>query len=205
MVALDILQFPASTMDNFSYLLCCPETRQAAVVDPSERPQLLLDKIAELDLDLRYLINTHGHRDHVCGNAEILAQPGVQLIAHKDAVDGVDIELEEGSRFKIGNCEVSVWHTPGHSADSLVLRNADSLITGDTLFVSRCGRADLPGSDVDQLYDSLQRFKQLPDHLIVYPGHDYGPIPTSTLKWEFANNDFLMAADRDSFIRLRMG
>lgn len=205
MVKLQIVQIPASTMDNFAYLLYCPETLQGAIVDPSQKPELSLQKAEELGVTIALLLNTHGHQDHIAGNQHILEQTKARLAAHADDVPTPDISLVEGSRIVLGNAEISVIHTPGHTPGSVVFHNADALITGDTLFVSRCGRADLPGSDVNQLYDSLKRLGQLSPETIVYPGHDYGPTPTSTLAWEREHNEFLKCADRDSFIRLRMG
>jgi glyoxylase-like metal-dependent hydrolase (beta-lactamase superfamily II) len=87
----------------------------------------------------------------------------------------------------------------------VVFGTEHAIITGDTLFVGRCGRADLAGSDVNQLYDSLQRLRKLPPETVVYPGHDYGPKPTSTIKWECGHNEFLLCPDRESFIKLRLG
>ncbi len=205
MVELTIIQLPASTMDNFSYLVYCPETGQAAAIDPSQRPELLLEQATERGVSIELLLNTHGHQDHVSGNPQILAQTKAKLAAHPQEVNNPDIALAEGSRLKLGNGELSVLHTPGHTPGSLVFKTGQSIITGDTLFVSRCGRADLPGSNVNDLYDSLQRLKKLPQETKVYPGHDYGPTPTSTLAWEFKHNNFLKAPDRESFIKLRMG
>lgn len=205
MVELNVVQLHASTMDNFSYLVYCPETGHAAAVDPSQRPELLLQKAAELNVTINLLLNTHGHQDHIAGNPHILEHTEAKLAAHPDEVNQPDISLAEGAHIKLGNGELSVLHTPGHTPGSLVFKSGQFIITGDTLFVSRCGRADLPGSDVNKLYASLQRLKTLPPETVVYPGHDYGPTPTSTLAWELEHNDFLNSPDLESFIRLRMG
>lgn len=205
MVELNVVQLHASTMDNFSYLIYCPETGQAAAVDPSQRPELLLQKASELNVTIGLLLNTHGHQDHIVGNPLILEKTQAKLAAHPDEISQPDICLAEGSRIPLGNGELSVLHTPGHTPGSLIFKSEQFIITGDTLFVSRCGRADLPGSDVNELYRSLQRLKSLAPETIVYPGHDYGPTPTSALAWEFEHNDFLNSPDLESFIRLRMG
>lgn len=205
MVVLQIVQIPASDMDNFSYLIYCPQTFQGAAVDPSMKPEFLLEKAAELGVSIRLLLNTHGHRDHVAGNPVILRNSDAQLAAHPDDVQNPDIKLAEGSKLQLGHGELSVLHTPGHTPGSLLFATGSNIITGDTLFVSRCGRADLPGSDVTQLYHSLQRIKTLDDKTRVYPGHDYGPTPTSTIGWEKRHNDFLKCPDLESFIKLRIG
>ena len=202
---LKIIQIPASTMDNFSYLLYCPDTLEGAVVDPSMRPELLLEKASRLGVSIELLLNTHGHQDHIAGNPVILKNCSAKLAAHPDEVENPEIPLKEGSALKVGNAEIEVMHTPGHTPGSLVFRAGNDLITGDTLFVSRCGRADLPGSDVRKLYQSLERIKTLPDSMSVYPGHNYGPTPTSTIGWEKQHNEFLKCQTLEDFIELRMG
>ncbi len=205
MVALEVLQIEAGQMDNFAYLVFCTETRKAVVVDPSLAPQAVLEVARERQLELVGLLNTHGHHDHIAGNGEILAAVRVPHWAHPLDLPDADRQLLEGTEVAVGASSIHVMHTPGHTPGSVVLQTGEGLITGDTLFVGRCGRADLPGSDVDQLYDSLQRLKRLEKSLKVYPGHDYGVRPVSTLGEELQENDFLNAVDRASFIRLRMG
>lgn len=205
MVALEIVQLKTSDMENFSYLIYCPQTLVGAVVDPSMRPQLLLDEAARRKVKVQLLLNTHGHQDHIKGNDDILAAGDISLAAHPDAVPGAHIQLTDGMKLLIGNSSVTVMDTPGHAPGSVVFATADAIISGDTLFVSRCGRADLPGSDVRQLYASLQRLKKLPPATRVFPGHDYGPLPNSTIAWELEHNAFIRCPDLESFIALRMG
>ena len=205
MVALEIVQIEASEMDNYSYLVYCPQTMQGAAIDPSLRPELLLDEAKQRGITLIWLLNTHGHQDHIAGNPQILAHAAVKLAAHPSDLPQAEVKLQDGSSIEIGNGRIDVLHTPGHTPGSLVFKTGDTLITGDTLFISRCGRADLPGSKVEDLYHSLQRLKQLPTETQVYPGHNYGPTPTSTIGWELENNDFLKCSDLSSFIKLRLG
>ncbi|RLB75705.1 MAG: MBL fold metallo-hydrolase [Deltaproteobacteria bacterium] len=201
---LQIIQIDASEMDNFSYLIYCPETLYAAVVDPSMRPELLLQRAGTLGVTIKLLLNTHGHQDHTAGNGVILKHTDAKLAAHPADLPNPDISLTEGSTLKLGNGEIEVLHTPGHTPGSLVFQIENQIITGDTLFVSRCGRADLPGSDVTALYKSLQRLKYLPGETRIYPGHNYGPTVTSTISWELSNNDYLKCSNLQEFTRLRM-
>ncbi len=204
-MAFEILQLPVGKSDNFTYLVWCNATREAMVVDPSFAPEALLDAASERQLQIRILANTHGHRDHIDGNNRIFSATGAVLTAHPSDLPHAQHPLGNGSLFNLGKGQIEAWHTPGHTPGSVIFKVDDAIITGDTLFVSRCGRADLPGGDVKTLYHSLQRFKQLPPETKVYPGHDYGPMPVSTIGWELENNAFLQCPDLESFIRLRMG
>ena len=201
---LQIIQIHASEMANFSYLIYCPETLRGAAIDPSMHPELLLEKAVKLGVKLKLLLNTHGHHDHISGNSLILEHSEAKLAAHPLEVPNPDILLEEGTKLELGNGIIEVMHTPGHTPGSVIFKAGNQIITGDTLFVSRCGRADLPGSDVTELYNSLQRLKTLPKETQVYPGHDYGPLVTSTIGWELENNEYLKCPDLQSFIKLRL-
>ena len=203
-MALTVVQIPASEGANFSYLAYCPETLKGVAVDPSFTPQALLDVAVEKGVEITLLINTHGHRDHIAGNGDILLATGAELAAHPADLPNADQPLADGDIIEVGNSQIEILHTPGHSPGSIVLRTEDAVITGDTLFVSRCGRADLPGSDVNQMYQSLQRLKQLPSATRVFPGHDYGPQTISTIGLELEQNDYLRCTDLESFVRLRM-
>jgi len=205
MADLLIVQLDASQMDNFSYLVYCPETLLGAAVDPSMRPEVLIAEAQRRNVTLSLLLNTHGHADHVAGNPQILQLGNIRLAADPTDVPNPDIPLGEGTVVPLGNGLLEVLHTPGHTPGSLIFKSTGLIITGDTLFVSRCGRADLPGSNVEDLYNSLQRLKTLPPETRVYPGHNYGPTPTSTIGWELENNDYLKCPDLTSFIKLRIG
>ena len=202
---LEIIQIEASEMDNYSYLAYCPQTLQGVAVDPSLHPERLLEEAEQRGITLCLLLNTHGHQDHIAGNRLVMEKAGIKLAAHPADLPQADFQLKDGQELEVGNGLIRVLHTPGHTPGSLVFRSGDNLITGDTLFVSRCGRADLPGSSVDDLYNSLQRLKQLPPSSRIFPGHNYGPTPTSTLEWELENNDYLKCRNLASFIKLRIG
>jgi glyoxylase-like metal-dependent hydrolase (beta-lactamase superfamily II) len=191
--------------DNFAYLVVCRDTGQALGIDPGRDPQVLLDELHRRSLTLIMLANTHGHADHTAGNAAVLAATGVRLAAHPGDLPEASVPIGEGSVLRVGTDEVAVLHTPGHTPGSLVFLADGALLTGDTLFVGRCGRADLPGSDPAALFRSLARLAAMPGTTRVYPGHDYGPQPVSTIAWEREHNPYLRCADLAGFIRLRMG
>jgi glyoxylase-like metal-dependent hydrolase (beta-lactamase superfamily II) len=203
--SLEIVQIPSGQMDNFSYLVFCPATGRGIGVDPSLEPEKLLAEVRKRSVILEAVVNTHGHRDHSAGNDRVLRETGARLAAHRLDLPEADIALEEGYPMIVGEGRVEVLHTPGHTPGSITLHPPGSLITGDTLFVTRVGRADLPGSDPEALYRSLRRLAKLPPQTLVYPGHDYGPRPVSTIGFELENNPYLRCPDLESFIRLRMG
>ncbi len=201
----EIIQIPVAGADNFSYLVVCPQSGKALGVDPGMSPESLLSVIRSRDLSLEVLANTHGHYDHIAGNSEILKVTGAKLAANPLDVPAVDIPLSEGSQLKIGSITIDVLHTPGHTPGGVVFNPSGSLITGDVLFVTRCGRADFPGSDPEAMYHSLMRLGAYPPETKVYPGHDYGPKPNSTIGFEQEHNEYMKCPDLESFIKLRMG
>ena len=204
-MSLIVEQISAGEMANFSYLVFCSASRKGAAVDPSLAPEKLLERAKQLDVQIETIINTHGHYDHVAGNDAVRSASGAKLAAHPADLPEADIALEDGDCLNIGQGEVSILHTPGHTPGSITLHLPGALITGDTLFVTRVGRADLAGSDPQALYHSLQRLAAFPDETVVYPGHDYGPQPNSTIGFEKKNNPFLLCKNLESFLELRMG
>jgi hydroxyacylglutathione hydrolase len=169
--------------DNFSYIIADEATREAAVVDSSFNAGEIIRVLKTENLTLKYVVNTHGHSDHTAGNTELLSMFNVQTVAHKLSRIDADIKVDDGDIIRVGNVPIKVIYTPGHTPDSIcLLVDNKKLLTGDTLFVGECGRTDLPGGNSKSLYDSLfNKLLKLPDDVEVYPGHDYGPSPCSTI------------------------
>ncbi len=202
---LEVVQIPAGEMKNFAYLICCPNTGDALAVDPSFGAAALLAEVERREVNLKMVLNTHGHNDHLAGNQAVLAATGARLAAHPQAVAEADLLLDEGTIVTLGDTAIEVLYTPGHHPGHVCLHLPGALLTGDTLFVTRVGRADLAGSDPAALYHSLRRLADFPGETLVYPGHDYGPQPVSTIAYERQHNPFLRCEDLESFLRLRMG
>jgi len=202
---LKVVQIAAGEMANFSYLIYCSATLEGVAVDPSFAPEALLEQARQLGVKLELLINTHSHRDHGAGNGKVLSATGAKLAGHPLDLPSADLFLEEGNRIPLGDGTIKVLHTPGHTPGSICLHAPGLVVTGDTLFVTRVGRADLPGGDVRELYRSLRRLAGLPPETRVFPGHDYGPRPVSTIAFEREHNPYLRCPDLDSFIQLRQG
>ena len=201
----EVVQIPVAGANNFSYLVICPQSGKALGVDPGMSPESLLSVVRSRELSLQILANTHGHPDHIAGNGEVLKATGAKLAACLLDVPAAEIALSEGSQLQIGEITINVLHTPGHTPGSLVFNPPGALITGDTLFVTRCGRADFPGSDPAALYHSLTRLAAFSAETKVFPGHDYGPKPQSTIGFEREHNEYMKCPDLESFIKLRMG
>jgi len=151
---------------------------------------------------LKFVINTHNHRDHTASNDSVKKAYGSKIISF-NIEPGIDISITHEEILSLGNVMVKFLHTPGHtSGDICILADEKYLLTGDTLFIGDCGRTDLPNGSNKQMFASLQMIKSLPDELIIYPGHDYGPRPYDTLKNQKLTNKTLLAASIEDFSKI---
>ncbi|MEW6620250.1 MAG: MBL fold metallo-hydrolase [bacterium] len=192
-------------MESNCYIL--EDGNEAIVIDPGGDAYLILDKLNELKTKLIYIINTHGHSDHIAGNNELKNATGAKILIHKkDAVmltdsssnlsaffyepiiTSADRLLEDGEYIETGHLKLKVIHTPGHTQGGICLSGDKFIFTGDTLFAGGIGRTDFPGGDYKTLIDSInQHLLILEDETIIYPGH--GNI--STIGEERKTNPFL--------------
>ncbi len=193
------------------YILMCEKTKIAAIVDPGGDEETILAEIAAMGAKVKYIIATHGHPDHVCGNRKIKQATGAEIVMHADDVaffeqDDVrnyfsmlgleesppaDVHAGDGDVIELGEISLKVIHTPGHTPGGICLYNAPALFTGDTLFVGGLGRTDFPGGSHQQLLDSIHsKLLVLPEETVVWPGHGYGGNQ-STIGTEKATNPFL--------------
>lgn len=194
-------QIRASNSDNFMYLIGDESSREALIVDPASPIAPVMSVIARHGVKVRYIVNTHGHRDHTSGNAELADITGGKIAAHVDSRQRRDIALRDGDTLRLGDVVATILHTPGHSPDSICLLVDKKLLTGDTLFVGECGRTDLSGGDSIQLYRSLfEKILRLEDDIMIYPGHDYGSKPFSTLGAERKTNYTLAPRTQEEFV-----
>ena len=187
--------------DNFSYIIAEKATRKAVVVDPCFNANAIIQLAQIHRLDIKYIINTHHHRDHVAGNLEIQSRFSSKVVAHQLAKVDKDVVVVEGDTLRVGRIIIEVIHTPGHTPDSICLLVENKLITGDTLFVGECGRTDLPEGSAKNMYNSLfNKLMKLDEAIEVYPGHDYGPRPHSTIGRERRTNYTLKDRSLEEFI-----
>lgn len=199
----EVVQVEVGPMSNFSYVVADDDNKAAAVVDPSWDLEKIYAILESHKWQAKIIINTHNHFDHVLGNEQIAARTGASIIQYQQSIQkGNYLSVSEGESIKLGDIVITVLHTPGHSKESIcLLVNDEFVLTGDTLFVGTCGRVDLEGGDVNEMYDSLyNKICLLDEKLIVYPGHNYGPTPRSTIAKEKKNNPALQSRSREEFI-----
>ena len=186
-----IKQIAIGYMDNFSYLIGCETTRQALVIDPGSDVDQIVSIARKENLEIVTIVNTHGHGDHTAGNAALKERTGARVVIYEldgDRYPAADVLLSDEKTLQLGDLTVDVIHTPGHTPGGICLHARGNLFTGDTLFVGDSGRTDLAGGDRPAMGKSICRLMELPDDTVVWPGHDYGPTPSSTLGWEKRNN-----------------
>ena len=189
-------------MANFSYVIADEESSEAAIIDPSWDLEKIFDLLKKNKWVAKYIVNTHTHFDHVLGNEQVAEITGAQIVQHKSSNLSKQVSVSDGDTIKVGNILIKTLHTPGHSQDSICLVvDGEMVFTGDTLFVGNCGRVDLPGSNPRDMYNSLfQKVAKLEDSLVIYPGHDYGPRPTSTIGQEKKTNYVLQPRSLQEFL-----
>ena len=187
---------------NFGYLIGDDASKTAVAVDPSYNPALYIERSQALGLTLKWVICTHAHHDHVNGNDHIQENTDAQVVMYKDDEYFFDMEVEDGEILKLGELALHIIHTPGHTDDAICILVENKLITGDTLFVGKVGGTDL-GEGARKEYESLCRLMQLDEDIEVYPGHDYGVKPHSTIGHEKKTNPFIIQPSFEDFVYLK--
>lgn len=187
-------------MRNFGYLIGDPVQKVAAVVDPSFDAHVLQKAASNNGYTIQIIFNTHHHTDHVFDNERLADETSAKVAAHELSRVRKDLVLHDGDIVPLGELKIKIVHTPGHSPDSSCFVVGGRVFTGDCLFVGDCGRVDLPGSSVEQMYDSLfNRVRKMEDDLMVCPGHHYGPTSTSTIGREKKSNFTLQPRTLEEF------
>lgn len=206
-------QLTVGMMQVCCYLVCCEKTGEAVVIDPGGDEDRILDLCRRRKATVRYIIATHGHPDHVCGNARLREETGAPIVMHRDdavffwqpevidyfSILGLpqsprpDRLVDDGDIIGFGSEQLQVIHTPGHTPGGICLYSKPHCFTGDTLFAGGVGRTDFPGGSTTELLNSIRsRLLILPEDTVVWPGHGYEGNK-STIGRESRSNPFLVS------------
>ena len=198
-------------MLNFVYLIEDIATRRTAVVDPAWDATAIITETEKLDLKITDILLTHSHHDHINGIEGILEHSHAEIHLLKAEFEfwGSDITKTSlhygGDEITLGESQIKVLHTPGHTPGSACYQLGNEIITGDTLFVFGCGRCDLNGGNPLEMFETLKKMKQeLPDDMLIHPGHNYSVKKTSTFAEQIEGNPFLHYDVKTEFINYRM-
>lgn len=205
-------QVKVGPMQNFSYIIGDENKKECAIVDAGWDVDKLIEIAKKEDLQIKKIILTHSHYDHVQKVDELASKTNAMVYFHeleyiqlKNTIKNPSIKihkLKNNDEIKVGKIKIKIIHMPGHTPGAICLFVGNKLITGDTLFVNAIGRTDLAGGDAIKLFESLQKLKKLDDNVEVYPGHDYGDVPFSTIGGEKKTNPYFMCESKEQFLNL---
>ncbi|MDQ3267021.1 MAG: MBL fold metallo-hydrolase [Myxococcota bacterium] len=209
-----VRQLQLGTMDNFVYLVGAEGAAEVAVIDPAWDVPAIERAAAEDGKVITAAFASHCHHDHINGVPELLSRHDIPLYAQREEIafspelrrigDAVR-PLDPGQQVRIGPLAVRALHTPGHTPGSQCLQVGDAVVSGDTVFVGRCGRCDLNGGDPEAMHRSItQVLMKLPEATRLLPGHNYGEVPSSNIGREKDHNPYFQFADVADFVAFRM-
>ena len=192
---------------TYTYLIADSDSKEAAIVDAVD---IMIDRdtalIKELDLDLKFIIETHIHADHITSACPLKKyHPEAKIVMGMENIDAEacsDIMASEGHILPIGNYEITAIETPGHTIGCMSYMVENKILTGDALFIRSTGRCDFQGGSAAVLYESIQKLFKLPDTTEVYPAHDYNGLSVSTIGEEKKFNSMIRESfDQKTFIK----
>jgi hydroxyacylglutathione hydrolase len=205
----EVFQIEVGMLQNFCEILYCPDTHEAAVVDPAWEVDTLLREARRLDVRITQILITHTHNDHIEGVDEMVALTNATVVVHPSEEKALSpiaqprIHVRDRLDIAIGRRGVRALETSGHTVGGTCYLADGYVVTGDVLFVGGCGRTDFTGGDTAAMWRSLQRLAALPEETRVYPGHNYGTTPTSSISRELLENRFLLCKTYEDFRALR--
>jgi glyoxylase-like metal-dependent hydrolase (beta-lactamase superfamily II) len=205
-------QYEVGNFAVFCYLIGDEEAKEGLFIDPADDVERLISEAKSHGVEkIKYIVNTHSHVDHIMGNKEMVKRTGAKVVIHEEEARSLvrtpsdllmmfratpsppaDLLVKEGDMIQVGKVGLKVIHTPGHSPGGMSLYVDGMVFTGDTLFVGSVGRTDFPGSSWEAMETSIRKkLYILPADTIVFPGHNYGSTPTSTIQYERRHNSFV--------------
>jgi len=198
-----VKQIEVGAMQNFVYLLADRPGGEALAIDSGWETEPIVNAAREAGVKVKFAVSTHSHFDHISTLKELAGALGAKVVAHRRSPIDHDVSVKGGDILMVGQNEVKVIYTPGHTADSICLYDGEDLFTGDTLFIGNCGRTDLPGGSTEEMFRSLHDvILKLPPSTTIYPGHDYGDVPFRKLGEEARSNRALSARTYAEFLRV---
>jgi len=193
--------------DNYSYLLINEKNKDACVIDPSESKPII-DFVEKENINLKFILNTHHHYDHVGGNNELKKKYGSKIVGFKydkDRIPEIDILVEDNETWDNEEFEAKIFHIPGHTSGHICFYFEKEKIafTGDTLLINGTGRTDFQNGSSFDAYDSLfNKLLKLPEKTLVYPAHDYNGKKFSTIETERNNNPRLQVSSKEEYAEI---
>src|SRR3989338_4503227 len=203
-------QIPVGPMKNFSYVIGCEKANEGAIIDTGWDIEDILFVARKFGLKITTIIQTHAHYDHIQKLPEAIEKTKARVLIHEKEPYSIEKttsyfkKIKDNDEVILGTLKLKFLHTPGHTPGSMCVLVEGKLFSGDTLFVEGCGRVDLPGSNPEEMWHSLERLKKLPDDVEVYPGHDYGSVKHSTISHERKHNRFLKSSTKQEFFGVRL-
>lgn len=199
--------FTVGPMEANCYILYNPDKRAGLIIDPGAEGSHLIKFIKQEKISINYIINTHGHPDHIGANRKIKEHTNAPILIHQydapmlaksgsvlslifpleSSSPAADTFIKDGDLIECAGMKLKVLHTPGHTPGGISLLIDDSIFTGDTLFSGSIGRSDLPGGSPQVLLNSIKKILSLDENLIIYPGHG----PSTTVRQELHSNPFI--------------
>ncbi|NOK06441.1 MULTISPECIES: MBL fold metallo-hydrolase [Myxococcus] len=193
-----------SESSTYTYLIGDEATRQAVLIDPVlEQVDRDLQLVAELDLTLTHVFDTHVHADHITASGALRERTQATVVGSVNGASCANVQVRHGDEVRVGQLVFQVLATPGHTDDSTSYLLGDRVFTGDALLVRGNGRTDFQNGNASQLYDSLTRVLfALPDETLVYPGHDYKGRTVTSIAEEKRHNPRVAGKSREEFIHI---
>lgn len=202
-----IKQLPVGPMMNYAYLVGDAETKTCAVIDPGWEAEHIIDEAKRSGFKITHILATHTHFDHVNDLVKLAEKVKPQTYVHFTEAEALESlpdvhKVQDGDVINVGSLEIKVVHTPGHTPGSVCYTVGNAIFTGDMLFIDGIGRTDLDGGDSEEMFRSLGKLKQLPDIMVVYPGHNYGMQKAATLGEQKKSNPYLQCNSLSDFSRI---
>ncbi len=208
-----IKQMEVGPMENFVYFIGDNETREVVVIDPAWDVPHLIDEATKNNLTIKGALVTHGHFDHTNGVEDLLKHLDIPVYINKHEADFFKFnwgnenvrKAESGEKIKVGDIEIELVHTPGHTPGSQCFLVNNNLVAGDTLFINGCGRCDLPGGNVEQMFETIyNKLMKMNDDTIIFPGHNYAEKKSDTLKSQKLTNPYMQYENLMEFVGKRL-